>query len=144
MTTEAVRFRREFWTRYAELFPEDGITPGWGRAYAWLPAASGELNVSLALYHWGAAIWLRGPRGKSPAASEARIRAHRQEFWQALSDSFGGIRPATEWVDPDGNFDAWRRFDVGDPESWPGMATWLHYMSQLYLRLIERASVPRN
>ena len=30
MTTEAIQFRRDFWTRYAELYPEDGIAPGLG------------------------------------------------------------------------------------------------------------------
>lgn len=147
MTTEAIQFRRDFWTRYAELYPDDGIAPGWGRAYAWIPVESTDLNVSLAVYHWGAGLWLRGQRGESLTESASRIRGYKEAFWEALSDAFEGrlpSEPGTEWVDLEGGFDARREFDVSDPENWPEMAAWLHYMLHIYLRVIARAMVPRG
>ncbi len=145
MTTEAIQFRRDFWTRYAELYPDDGIAPGWGRAYAWIPVESTDLNVSLAVYHWGAGLWLRGRRGESLSESASRVRGYREAFWDALKDAFEGrlsSEPGTEWVDLEGGFDARRQFDVSDPENWPDMATWVHYMLHIYLRVIARTVAP--
>ena len=147
MTTEAIQFRREFWTQYAELYPDDGVGAGWGRAYAWIPVGFAGLNVSLAVYHWGAGLWLRGGRGESLAESAARVQVYKDAFWDALSETFDGRfpdGPATEWVDLDGGFDARRAFDVSDPENWRDMASWLHYMLRIYLGVIERAGVSHN
>lgn len=145
MTTEAIQFRREFWTTYAELYPDDGVSAGWGRAYTWIPAGSSGLNVSLAVYHWGAGLWLRGGRGESPGESGSRLKAYKQSFFEALKDAFDGRLPdgpATEWGHLEGGLDAKREFNVDDRESWPDMAAWLHYTLQIYLRVIERATAP--
>ena len=142
MTTEAIQFRRDFWTQYAELYPDDGVSAGWGRAYAWIPVGSTGLNVSLAVYNWGAGLWLRGRRGETLAEFASRIHTYKEAFWEALSETFDGRfpdGPGTEWVNLDGGFDARREFDVSDSESWPGMAAWLHYMLRIYLRVIERS-----
>ena len=147
MTTEAIQFRRDFWTCYAELYPDDGISSGWGRAYAWIPVGSTDLNVSLAVYHWGAGLWLRGKRGESLAESASRVQTFKDSFWEALADAFEGRiadKPRTEWVDLEGGFDALREFDVSDAENWPDMAAWLHYMLQMYLRVIEKAQVTQS
>ena len=146
MTSEAIQFRRGFWTRYAELYPDDGISPGLGRAYAWIPVGSEGLNVSLAVYGWGAGLWLRGPRGESLTESASRIQAFKDSFWETLSDTFEGrlaTQPGTEWVDLEGGFDAKREFDISDPDNWPDMAAWLHYMLHIYLRVIEKALAPK-
>ena len=145
MTTEAIQFRREFWSKYAELYPDDGVSTGWGRAYTWIPVGSTGLNVSLAVYHWGAGLWLRGGRGESLTDSALRIQVHKDAFWNALNETFDGRfpdGPGTQWVNLDGGFDARREFDVSDPETWPDMAAWLHYMLQIYLRVIENAAAP--
>ena len=145
MTTEAIQFRREFWSKYAELYPDDGVSTGWGRAYTWIPAGATGLNVSLAVYHWGAGLWLRGPRGESLAESAPRLREYKDTFWRILGETFDGRfpdGPVTQWVNLDGGFDARREFDVANPESWPDMAAWLHYMLQIYLRVIESAAAP--
>ena len=147
MTTEAIQFRRDFWTRYAELYPDDGISPGWGRAYAWIPVGSTGLNVSLDVYHWGAGLWLRGRRGESLAESKSRIHIYKESFWKALNDAFDGRlqdKPATEWEDLEGGFDARRDFDVSDTENWSDMAAWLHYMLHIYLRVVENSMVPQQ
>ena len=147
MTTEAIQFRRDFWTRFAEQYPDDGVSPGWGRAYTWIPAGSSGLNVSLAVYHWGAGLWLRGPRGETLAQSASRIQEYKHSFWEALDEAFKGRfpgGPGTEWVKLEGGFDARREFDVSDPDSWPHMADWLHYMLRIYLRVIENSPATRE
>ena len=143
MTTEAIQFRREFWSKYAELYPDDGVSTGWGRAYTWIPVGDTGLNVSLAVYHWGAGLWLRGGRGESLAESASRIQVYKDAFRQTLNETFDGRfpdGPGTQWVDLEGGFDARREFDVSDPGNWPDMAAWLHYMLQIYLRVIENAA----
>ena len=64
MPSDATQFRRDFWTRYAELYPDDGVPSGWGRSYVWIPVESVDLNVSLAVYPWGVGLWLRGAEGR--------------------------------------------------------------------------------
>ncbi len=147
MTTEAIQFRREFWTQYARLYPDDGVSEGWGRAYTWIPVGSTGLNVSLAVYHWGAGLWLRGGRGESLMDSAPRLRVYKESFFEMLNDAFDGrlhAGPRTEWGELEGGFDARMEFDVSDPESWPDMAAWLHYMLQIYLRVIENSLVLRE
>ena len=109
MTTEAIQFRRDFWTQYAELYPDDGVSAGWGRAYTWIPVGSTGLNVSLAVYHWGAGLWLRGRRGELLTDSSSRIQVYKEAFWVALNETFDGAfpdGPGTEWADLEGGFDA--------------------------------------
>ena len=111
MSSDATQFRRDFWTRYAELYPDDGVVAGWGRVYSWIPVESADVNVSLAVYPWGTGLWLRGRKGESLSESGPRIQGFKDSFRVALSDAFDGRlgnAPGTEWVDVDGGFDAKR------------------------------------
>ena len=147
MTSDAVQFRRDFWTKYAELYPEDGVPSGWGRSSRWVPVESVDLNISLALNHWGVGLWLRGRQGESYDECEPRVAPLRDSFQQAVSDAFdgrSGLTPATEWKDPAGGFDAKREFDASDPENWPDMAAWLHYMLHIYQKVIENSLAPTS
>ena len=140
MSSDATQFRRDFWTRYTELYPDDGVVAGWGRVYSWIPVELVDLNVSLAVYPWGVGLWLRGRKGESLAEAAPRIQAFKDSFREALTEAFDGRltdSPGTEWVDVAGGFDARREFDVEDAENWPDMAAWLHYMLQIYLKVIE-------
>ena len=146
MPSDATQFRRDFWTRYAELYPDDGVPSGWGRSYVWIPVESVDLNVSLALLNGAVGLWLRGRKGESWDEAEQRVTPLRESFHNAIGDAFdarSGLTPATEWRNVAGGFDAKREFDVSDPENWPDMAAWLHYMLQIYIRVIENAPVPR-
>ncbi len=147
MSSEATQFRRNFWTRYAELYPDDGVPSGWGRSNAWIPVKSVDINISLAVLHWGVGLWLRGRKGETPDAAAARIGRFKDSFQKTLSEAFAGRLPpgpGTEWINAAGGFDARREFDTTDPENWPDMAAWLHYMLHMYLRVIENALVPQE
>ena len=142
MTSDAVQFRRDFWTRYAELYPNDGVPSGWGRSYVWVPVESIELNVSLALLNGAVGLWLRGRKGESWDEAEPRVAPFRDSFHNAIGDAFdgrSGLTPATEWQRVAGGFDAKREFDVSVPENWQYMAEWLHYMLHIYRKVIEKA-----
>ena len=145
MTSDAVQFRRDFWTKYAELYPGDGVPSGWGRSNVWVPVESGDLNVSLALSRWGVGLWLRGRKGESAGTVEKRVSSYRDSFREAVGDAFAErlkFKPGTEWDEEEGGLDALREFDVYDPENWQHMAAWLHYMLHIYLRVIEKAHNP--
>ena len=144
MTSDAVQFRRDFWTCYAELYPDDGVPAGWGRSNAWVYIESVDLNISLALCYWGVGLWLRGRKAESYGEAEARLAAFRERFKAEVGDAFAAranLTPVTEWENAWGGFDVLREFDVRDPENWPDMAAWLHYMLHIYQRVIEGSLV---
>ena len=143
MATDATRFRRDFWTRYAELYPEDGVPSGWGRSNVWVPVESEDFHVSIGVLRWGAAVWLRGRKLESPEEAEPRVAPLRDSFRQAIGEAFESLRaqPGTQWDEESTGFDASREFDVEDAENWPHMAAWLHYMLHIYLKVIDNALV---
>ena len=146
MTSDSIQLRRDFWTRYAELYPEDGVPAGWGRSFVWVPVDFTDLNVSLALVQGGVALGLKGRKGESSGEAEPRVRPRRDSFHREIADAFEGrsdiTTPATKWKDVESGFDVRRGFDTGDPENWQYMAEWLHYMLRLYLRVIEKVLAP--
>ena len=144
MTSGAVQFRRDFWTKYAELYPDDGVPAGWGRSNVWIPGESPDFHVSIGVLRWGTAVWLRGRKRESSEAAESRVGPLRDSFRKVVGEAFESrlnFEPGTEW-DEEGEFDASREFDVNDPENWEHMAAWLHYMLHIYLRLIDKAQAP--
>ena len=147
MASGATQFRRNFWTKYAEIYPEDGVPAGWGRSNVWVPVESADLNVSLALNRWGVGLWLRGRKGESVGAAEKRIGPYRDTFRRAVGDAFAErlkFQPGTEWDEEEGGFDALREFDARDPENWEHMAAWLHYMLHIYRKVIESSLAPTS
>ena len=147
MTSDATQFRRDFWSRYAELYPDDGVPSGWGRSNAWVYVESADLNVSLSVLNWGVGVALRGRKGESTDEASSRIRLFKDSFQRTLNDTFDGrlkFTPGTEWIDAAGGFDARREFDVAEPDGWSDMASWLHYMLQIYVRVIDNALVARE
>ena len=147
MSTDATQFRREFWTCYADLYPDDGVPSGWGRSHARVTVESADLNISLAVLGWGVGVWIRGHQGELPGKAAVRLGPFQESFRNILSDTFNGRlanSPGTEWISAPGGFDASREFEVADPENWPHMAAWLHYMLQIYLRVIEKAMATRG
>ena len=143
MPNDVTQFRRDFWTMYAGLYPDDGVPSGWGRSHVWVPVESADFHVSLRVLRWGTGVWLRGRKLESRKEAEPRVGPLRESFRRAIGDAFDELSlsdPVTMW-DEAGEFDALRDFDVADPENWQHMATWLHYMLQMYLRIIENSQV---
>ena len=148
MASDYIHLRRDFWARYAELYPEDGVPAAWGRSFVWVPVDSADLNVSLALVHGGVALGLKGRKGESAEEAELRVKSHRDSFHREVAGAFNGrsdiTTPATQWKDVEGGFDAKWEFDAADPENWQYMAEWLHHMLHLYLRVIAKTLVAQE
>lgn len=147
MPNEATQFRRDFWTRYSDLYPDDGVPTGWGRSNTRVYVKSADLNVSLSVLNWGVGVGLRGRQGESSDEAAARVRLFKDSFQRTLNETFDGrfkFTPGTEWIDAAGGFDARREFEAADPDNWPDMAAWLHYMLQIYLKVIENPLVPHE
>ena len=140
MASDATQFRRDFWTKYAELYPDDGVPSGWGRSHARVPTESAGIDISLAVLNSGVGVALRGHINES-SDKVAERALFKDSFQKTVGDAFKGLSPATEWINVAGDFDASREFDVSDPENWPHMAAWLHYMLQIYRRVIENTLV---
>lgn len=141
MATDAVQFRRDFWTKYAELYPDDGVPSGWGRSHARVPTESVGLDISLAVVNSGVGVALRGHINES-SDKVAERALFKDSFQKTVGEAFNGrpgLAPTTKWTNAAGDFDASREFDVSDPENWEHMAAWLHYMLRLYLGVIEKA-----
>ena len=146
MTSDAVQFRRDFWTKYAELYPDDGVPLGYGRNDVRIPVESAGINVLLVLANRGVRIGVRGRRGELHEESEPRIASLRESFHQAVGDAFAGrpnLSPLTEWKQAAGGFDARRDFDAADRENWQYMAEWLHHMLHMYQKIIKN-SLPQT
>ena len=88
MSSDATQFRRDFWTLYAELYPEDGIPSGWGRSHARITVESSDLHISLAVLGWGVGVWLRGKQGELPGKAAARLSPFQDDFRTTLAEAF--------------------------------------------------------
>ena len=141
MATDATQFRRDFWTKYAELYPDDGVPSGWGRSHARVPTESVGLDISLAVLRSGVGVALRGHINES-SDKVAERALFKDSFQKTVGDAFKGLSPATEWINVADDLDALREFDASVPENWQYMAEWLHYMLHIYLRVIEKAHNP--
>ena len=141
MASDATQFRRDFWTKYAELYPDDGVPSGWGRSHARVPTESAGLDISLAVLNLGVGVALRGHINES-SDKVAERALFKDSFQKTVGDAFKGLSPVTEWINVAGDLDALREFDASVPENWQYMAEWLHYMLHIYLRVIEKAHSP--
>ena len=69
--SKLTRFRREFWTSYAERHPGDGVAAGYAAASFWIWIESAELNLSPYLAQRRCRVALRGRHVTSPLARDA-------------------------------------------------------------------------
>ncbi len=134
--SELTEFRREFWTYYADRYPNDGVAAGYAASSFWIWIESAELNLSPYLSQRAVGVWLRGRRGEAKTAVRERIRA-----WErGLRDGLGvEIGEGTSW----GSFAKSRQdFDTNDRGNWRDMAEWLHEKIVEYRRVLESSPTP--
>ena len=128
---ELTRFRREFWTFYAERHPSDSVAAGYAASSFWIWIESAELNLSPYLAQGAVGVGLRGRRSEPKTAVRERI----QRWEGGLRDRLGvEIGEGTTW----GSFAHSRRdFDTNDRSNWSDMADWLHDKIGDYRRVLE-------
>ena len=67
--SEIGQFRREFWTYYAERYPEDGVRPGHAGSNTWLRVEGMDHTVSQYLAQGLVGVYLRGGESRDDAKS---------------------------------------------------------------------------
>lgn len=116
----SIRYR-QFWTHYAQRYPDDGVKAGHGTANAWIRRGSHNPTISLAFSRGAVGIfltkWQRVPEGPSAWVAER----------QAIIDDVLGT----------GALERWQSFDTHDTENWDAMCDWLHEKLVVFLHVIE-------
>ena len=125
--------RRAFWTRYLERHPGDAalgveIT---GAGSNWL-APRKDVGLVVAIYRAsnGVGVFLRGPRGVTPAEIQTRFAPVAARF----AAETGPIRTlGDERNHPADQF----TIDTTDPAAWDEAADWLHARAHAFLGAVE-------
>ena len=128
--SEIGRFRKDFWTAYAERYPDDGVSPVATSSF-WLETADPELVLSLYLAQGEVGIFLRGNRGADIDSVADRVERHREAFQSRLNIDLGG---RSSWG---GYIISILRIDASNRENWPRMIDWLHEQTQKSLTVLE-------
>lgn len=133
---ELTRFRREFWTCYAERHPNDGISAGYGASSFWVWIESAKLNLSLYVARGEVGVWVRGRTGEPVEAVRKRLQVWEQDLCDELGVEIG---EATSW----GSY-ANSRYEIetNDRGNWPAMADWLHSKIADYRRILGAVPSP--
>ena len=132
------RFRREFWTSYAERHPGDGVAAGYAASSFWIWIESAELNLSPYLMQGAVGVALRGRRSEPKTAVRERIQRWERGLREGLGVEIG---EGTPW----GGFATSQRdFDTNDRGNWPAMADWLHDKIGDYRRVLENSPRPSS
>ena len=134
--SELTKFRREFWSHYANQHPNDGVSVGYGASSWWVWIESAALNLSVYVKHNEVGVWVRGRSGESAEEAGERIR----DWSQGLHDELGiDIGDGTSW----GSYaNSHYRADTRDRDNWPAMADWLHKKIADYRRVLEQPPTP--
>lgn len=104
---ELVKTCREFWTHYAQRYPEDGIRANHGLANFWVRPRRDAPAISLAFLHAGGAVGIFfTPKG----LSEQEMKGWRDERQKVVKKAMG--RDQAE---------EWESFDTHNRDNWDAM-----------------------
>ena len=137
--SEQTKFRREFWSFYAERHPDDGVPADNQTSSVWIPVEAAELNLAPYLTQHSVGVCVRGGRGESPEAVYQRFRR-----WEAkLRDQ----HQAKDHYADEGRYKgryaySWYSCDTSERDNWPDMADWLHTEITEYRQVLESAPAP--
>ena len=113
---------RQFWTHYAQRYPDDGVRAGHGNSNAWIRRGSQNPDISLAFSKGSVGIfltrWQRVPQGSSAWVAE------RQGVIQEVLGT--GAR-----------LSRWKRFDTHNSDNWDAMCDWLHEKLVVFLQILK-------
>jgi hypothetical protein len=124
--TQLGRFRKEFWTAFAERQPEDaalGITAH-GASSTWVELFDGQLVIGLWVGNSKVGLFVRGPRGAEAAAIHAKLSPYAEMLTERLDARFGNAGNALLGRD--------LRVDMGERANWAKAIDWLHEQMRHY------------
>jgi hypothetical protein len=128
--SEIGRFRKDFWTAYAERYPDDGISPTAASSVSY-ETSDPEMLLSLYLAQGSVGIFMRGMRGVDPERVADRVDRYKG----MLQDRFDiDLGERTSW----GTYRiSDLQIDSRDRENWPRMIDWLHEAAHKFLTIFE-------
>ena len=113
---------RQFWTHYAQRYPDGGVRAGHGSSNAWIRRGSQNPDISLAFTRGSVGIfltrWQRVPQDYSAWVAER----------QAITD---------EVLGPGARLHRWKGFDTHNADNWSAMCDWLHEKLVVLLQILE-------
>lgn len=126
--------RREFWSFYLQRHPVDaelGVQVT-GSPSNWLSPPEGTgFFVSIYKAKTGVGVFLRGPRGSTPAEVQARLAPHAKRFQELVGTCRGigneGHHPSDELS-----------IDTEDKANWDAAADWLHNRAHTFLDAVTK------
>jgi hypothetical protein len=125
--SEIGQFRREFWTCYAERYPEDGVRPGHAGSNTWHRVEGMDHTVSQYLAQGHVGVYLRGGESRDDAKScEDALGAELSVESNPNARESGHFAVSTMPV------------DTKERGNWQGMADWLHERLRSYQGVLEK------
>ena len=131
-TGESSRYapdRREFWNHYLQRYPEDAnlgvqIT---GSPSNWL-ATPKEIGLFVSIYRakTGVGVFLRGPRGTTPAEIQSQLFPYASQFERLVGK-------CNHIGDDNNHPDDSMKIDTENPENWDIAVDWLHQRAHAFL-----------
>ena len=134
--SELTNFRREFWTRYAERYPDDGVKAGYAASSFWVEIKTAELTLAPYLAKIGVGVWVRGRSGESREAVLQRLRRWEELLRIRLGVEIGDVGPGGGYAN------SHYQLDTIDRDNWPAAAEWLHDKILKYREVLETAPEP--
>jgi hypothetical protein len=136
-TGESSRFasiRRDFWSNYLKRHPDDAelgvqITGG---SSNWLTTAKGVgFFISIYKAKKGVGVFLRGPRGTTPAEIQSRLAPHAEEFLQFVGQCY--------CIGDDNNHPVDElKIDMDDIANWDIAIDWLHDRAHAFIDAVNQ------
>ena len=125
------QFRREFWTYYAERYPEDGVRPGHARSNTWHRLEGMDHTVSQFLAQGHVGVYLRGGEsGDDAKICEDALKADLSVEPNPHARESGHFAISTMSI------------DTNERANWQRMADWLHERLRAYRSALEKRARP--
>ena len=125
--SEIGQFRREFWTYYAERYPEDGVRPGHAGSNTWHRVEGMDHTVSQYLAQGHVGVYLLGGESRDDAKSwEDTLRADLSVEPNPHARESGHFAVSTMPV------------DTKERGNWQRVADWLHERLRAYRGVLEK------
>ena len=128
--SEIGRFRKEFWTAYAERYPDDGFSPG-AASSVWYETPDPEMLLSLYLAQGSVGIFMRGKRGIEAEKVADRVERYKGILQNRFDIELGA---RTSWGT---HRISDLQIDARDRANWPRMIDWLHGAAHRFLTIFE-------
>ena len=123
--SENGQFRREFWQRYTDQYPNDGVRAGYAGSNVWHPIAGTSILIGQYVAAFSVGVYLRSGWNESNEEVFPQLERYAESLHDELEVELGD------------SSDSWwalktLRIDSKDHANWPQMVAWLHENLEAY------------